>query len=436
MTVTTTPPPVGISISPTSASVQTGATQQFTATVTGTSNRSVTWSASSGSISSSGLYTAPATAGSYTVKATSAVDSTKSASATVSVTNTSIVVTVSPSLVAIQTGATQQFTAAVTGTGNTAVTWSTTRGTITTGGLYTAPNAAGTYSVIATSVADRTKSAAVAVNVSAPPTPISVAITPTSASIQAGATQQFTATVTGSTNTAVTWSASGGSVSGSGLYTAPGTPGTYTVKATSAADGTKSASAGVTVTSTPAQIAVSPTSLSFASIAANTSSTQTLKISNTGGSNLSVTGATVTGNGFSVSGTSFPITVSAGQSVNLTVKFAPTAAGNLLRHDHGVEQCGQYCVCGYFIGSGDSSSFAFSDPQLDGKYVNRCRILCVSRDTIGRTVHETTIHVRAWNKLYGYDSAEWKQLLLRCDCGRAVAGWRVPYSNEATAVVP
>ena len=62
--------------------------------------------------------------------------------------------------------------------------------------------------------------------------------------------------------------------------------------------------------------------------AANTSSTQTLKVSNTGGSNLSVTSATASGNGFSVTGASFPITVSAGRSVNLSVKFSPTAAGN------------------------------------------------------------------------------------------------------------
>jgi hypothetical protein len=77
---------VTVSISPTSAAVLTGGTQQFTATVTGTSNTTVTWSANGGSVSSSGLYTAPDSAGAYTVTATSATDSTKSASATVNVT--------------------------------------------------------------------------------------------------------------------------------------------------------------------------------------------------------------------------------------------------------------------------------------------------------------------------------------------------------------
>ena len=56
---------------------------------------------------------------------------------------------------------------------------------------------------------------------------VAVTLSPTSASVQAGQTQQFTATLSGSTNTAVTWSASGGSISSSGLYTAPTSAGGY-----------------------------------------------------------------------------------------------------------------------------------------------------------------------------------------------------------------
>ncbi len=77
---------VVVAISPISASVQTGGTQQFSATVTGTSNVSVTWSAAGGTVSSSGLFTAGNTAGTYNVIATSVADSSKSAHATVTVT--------------------------------------------------------------------------------------------------------------------------------------------------------------------------------------------------------------------------------------------------------------------------------------------------------------------------------------------------------------
>ena len=148
---------------------------------------------------------------------------------------------------AILTGGTEQFTATVTGSSNTAVSWSATGGTVSTNGLYTAPASAGTYSVTATSQANNTKSASATVTVTTPPV-VAVSISPVSAALLTGATQQFTATVTGSSNTAVTWLATGGTVSASGLYTAPATVGTYTVTATGQSDTTKSASAVVTVT--------------------------------------------------------------------------------------------------------------------------------------------------------------------------------------------
>ncbi|MBI3489636.1 MAG: Ig-like domain-containing protein, partial [Acidobacteria bacterium] len=134
---------------------------------------------------------------------------------------------------------------------NTAVAWSVQEasgGAVDGSGLYTAPATPGTYHVKATSAADTSKSATVAVTVTAAPPVVAVSINPEALSVQPGKTQQFTATVTGSTNTAVAWSvqeASGGAVDGSGLYTAPATPGTYHVKATSAADTSKSATADV-----------------------------------------------------------------------------------------------------------------------------------------------------------------------------------------------
>jgi Bacterial Ig-like domain (group 2) len=89
-----------------------------------------------------------------------------------------------------------------------------------------------------------------------PPVPVSISISPTSATVQSGNTQQFTATVTGSTNTAVTWLASSGTISSSGLYTAPsvGTNTSATITATAKADTFKSASASVTVTPAPRTI--------------------------------------------------------------------------------------------------------------------------------------------------------------------------------------
>ena len=166
-TVTVTATTVGVSISPTSGSVSTGGTLQLTASVAGTSNTAVSWSASAGVVSSLGLYTAPGTAGTYSVTATSVADPTKSASATVTVTATTVAVSISPTSGSVSTGGTLQLTASVTGTSNTAVSWAASAGVVSSLGLYTAPGTTGTYSVTATSVADPTKSASATVTVTA-----------------------------------------------------------------------------------------------------------------------------------------------------------------------------------------------------------------------------------------------------------------------------
>jgi len=80
---------------------------------------------------------------------------------------------------------------------------------------------------------------------------VKVSVSPSSATLTSAHTQQLTATVTGTANSAVTWSATAGTIDGNGLYTAPTTTSTtsVTVTATSRADGTKSASASFTVNS-------------------------------------------------------------------------------------------------------------------------------------------------------------------------------------------
>ena len=246
---------VSVTVSPTAASLQAGQQAQFTATVSGTNNTAITWTASGGTVTSGGQYTAPSSAGTYTLTATSVADSSKSASAVVTVSQP-VSISVSPDTASLQTGGQQQFTAYVSGTSNTAVTWSASRGTVTSG-LYTAPSAAGTYTVTAVSAADPTKSASAAVSVSAPQA-ISVSISPTTAAMPQKWQQQFAATVSGSSNTAVTWAVTQGTgtITQSGLYTAPQAVETDIVVATSQADSTKSASASITVVA-PHSVALS-----------------------------------------------------------------------------------------------------------------------------------------------------------------------------------
>jgi hypothetical protein len=76
---------IQVKVSPPSATLVSNQTQTFTATVTGTSQTGVNWSASAGSITSGGVYTAPlvSTATNVTVTATSNADPTRHGSAAV-----------------------------------------------------------------------------------------------------------------------------------------------------------------------------------------------------------------------------------------------------------------------------------------------------------------------------------------------------------------
>ncbi len=83
------------------------------------------------------------------------------------------------------------------------------------------------------------------------PIPIGISISPPAANLNQGGTASFTATVSGTSNSGVTWTvregAAGGSITSMGVYTAPNRSGTFHVIATSQADMTSSATAPVTI---------------------------------------------------------------------------------------------------------------------------------------------------------------------------------------------
>jgi len=265
---------VSVGINPTQATVAPGGQQAFTATVSGTANTAVTWSVLEGdvggTIDTSGLYSAPGAPGTYHVVATSQAAGTASASGTVTVAGTPmVVVTLQPQAASLPAGGSAQFTATVTGTSNTAVTWSLAEssgcGSVNSTGLYTAPQGNAVCHVVATSKADATKSASAAVSVGTPA--VTVAVSPSSAAVDGCGTVALSATVTGSSNAAVTWSvqegASGGSITPAGVYTAPSTNGVYHAVATSQANGAASATAALTVTNKVLSVALSPSTVSL-----------------------------------------------------------------------------------------------------------------------------------------------------------------------------
>jgi hypothetical protein len=189
-TLAAAPAPITVSISPTNATVKIGATDQFTATVTG-STTGTAWTlnpATLGTLSANGLFTAT-TAGQGTITAASQQDPTKSASALITVSSatpppppSAITVTVTPSALTLAAGASHQFSATLTNS-TQGVNWTASAaiGKITSNGMLTAAMVPATGKVTATSVQDPTKSASVQVTLTkatTPPPPTCPPVTP------------------------------------------------------------------------------------------------------------------------------------------------------------------------------------------------------------------------------------------------------------------
>lgn len=291
------PLPVNVGIAPPTATIALGATQQFTATVANSTNTSVAWTvngiaggtSATGTITTSGLYTAPQILpipASVTIGAISVANTSASASAIVTISSGFTFTMAGPPL--LDAGASAAYTSALTPAAgsnpSTAITWSLTGntcpacGTLITNGpnaTFTAPqtNSATVVTVTATPAADPTKAASIAVTINpVQQPPITVVVSPSSATIAPLATLPLSATVTGAANTSVTWDVNGivggsstlGTVTNAPgtsatIYTAPAAapaPATVTIEARSNAQPSAAGSASVTITSVAPALAI------------------------------------------------------------------------------------------------------------------------------------------------------------------------------------
>jgi hypothetical protein len=77
------------------------------------------------------------------------------------------------------------------------------------------------------------------------------------------------------------------------------------------------------------QLAPNPSIVNFGSVVIGNTVTQTVILTNTGGSNLTISQTAVAGTGFGIGNLGLPMTLSPGQSVPLTSTFAPQSGGSL-----------------------------------------------------------------------------------------------------------
>ena len=227
-----------IVMTPVSATTAPGQTQQFTASAP------VTWSAKCGTITAGGLFTATAAIGtSCTIEGVATVTPKFTVYGSDKV-GTSTVFAISPLNPTVQEGATVQFKT------NGSPTYTVSCGTISAGGLYTAPLAPGPCKVTAKSLSGNLASTTITVA-----TPL--AITPTVVATPAGLTQQFNASAS------VTWTASCGVITATGLFTASANSGsTCTIQAT-ATTGTAYTASVVDMIAVGPALTISPPSVTL-----------------------------------------------------------------------------------------------------------------------------------------------------------------------------
>ncbi|HKP27766.1 MAG TPA: hypothetical protein VJU15_00090, partial [Gemmatimonadales bacterium] len=256
---------LSLSLSPSSVSLTPGSTRQFTVSGSwsdgGTSAPSVTYLATGGSVTSGGVYTAGTTTGTFRLIAKHS-GGTKADTSAISISSAAPTlqsISLTPATTSLQTGGTRQFSVAATwsdgSTASPALTWSTTSGTVSSSGLYTAPGTAGTYKVIA-KVTGGTKADTSVVTVTAPATVTDLTVSPGTKSLSVGTSQQFAATATysngGTGTTSTSWVATGGTVTSGGLYSAGTSSGNYRVIATASGTNVKdTAEVALTATEPP-----------------------------------------------------------------------------------------------------------------------------------------------------------------------------------------
>jgi len=261
-------PGTTVTVSPQSTTLRTGTTQTFSATVTGATG-GVTWTVNNiaggdavvGQINASGQYLAPSAVpptGVVTVRATS-VSTPASGAATVTIIPQPSITSLSPSPVIVG-----NFTLTVNGAGfvnGSTVSFDgaalpttfVSASRLTATGHAAAPKSS--VPVVVTTPDNATSNTSF-VNVA--PAPVSISISPASATVRARDSFRFTATIQGTTNTAKTWKVNGivggnavvGTIGTGGLYRAPRrvpNPAVVTITATSVADPTKVATASVMI---------------------------------------------------------------------------------------------------------------------------------------------------------------------------------------------
>jgi len=194
-----------------------------------------------------------------------------------------------------------------------------------------------TFRVVLSNTAGTVTSAAATLTVNPTLAAPTITTQPVNQTVSAGQTATFTVAAAGTAPFGYQWQKNGVNIAGAtaASYTTPATTtsdngATFRVVVSNTVGTATSSTATLTVNSAPAPaIQVSPTSINFGNSVIGTTLSQILIIKNTGTATLTISQVIATGSGFSVSGFSLPLNVSAGQQATITVAYLPAVVGSI-----------------------------------------------------------------------------------------------------------
>jgi hypothetical protein len=246
-------------------------------------------------------------------------------------------ITTQPVSQTVKVGQTATFSVAATGTAPLNYQWKKNNAAISSANSSSYTTAATTssdtgaqFTVAISNAAGAVTSNAATITVNVPP---SITAQPASQTVTAGQTATFVVTATGTAPLGYQWQKNGAAISGanSASYTTPATTtadngAQFTTVVSNSAGSVSSSTATLTVNAATYLLSATPTSLSFGNVDIGSSSSLNTTVTNNGNSNVTISGVTVTGTGFSTSGVASGTILAPNQSATLTVAFAPTAA--------------------------------------------------------------------------------------------------------------
>jgi len=136
-------------------------------------------------------------------------------------------------------------------------------------------------------------------------------------------------------------------------------------------------------------LTATPTSASFGGVPVGTANTQTFQLKNTGWGSLTISSVTINGAGFSMSGVPTPVTVAAGMSIAVSVRFAPTAAtsysGKIIMLSNGSDPTLTINVSGTGLGAARTLSLSSTGLSFGNEIVGGTSALDVTVKNTGNS---------------------------------------------------